>query len=137
MKELCLLMWRLLVLGLVWASAAAWAADVPPARVLLIASYHAGMPWSDAQIAGVRSQLAGLPMPVDVQLNFLDTKNVKPNAAYYLEFEALLLAKYGIVAPNAIVIADDDALDFALGMRQRRFPDVPILFSGVASSRVA
>ncbi len=135
MKELCLLMWRLLVLGLVWASAAAWAADVPPARVLLIASYHAGMPWSDAQIAGVRSQLAGLPMPVDVQLNFLDTKNVKPNAAYYLEFEALLLAKYGAVAPNAIVVADDDALDFALGMRQRRFPDVPILFSGVASSR--
>ncbi len=129
------LLLRWLLLGLLWASAAAWAAGPQPARVLLIASYHAGMPWSDSQIAGVRSQLTGLPMPVDVQVNFLDTKHVKPSEAYYQQFEAMLLAKYGPTAPNAIVVADDDALDFVLGMRQRRFAGVPILFSGVASSR--
>ena len=76
------LLLRWLLLGLLWASAAAWAAGPQPARVLLIASYHAGMPWRDSQIAGVRSQLTGLPMPVDVQVNFLDTKHVKPSEAY-------------------------------------------------------
>lgn len=135
MMALRRLHWRWLALGLLWFSVAIWAAEPQPARVLLIASYHAGMPWSDAQIAGVRSELESLPLPVDLQVNFLDTKHVAPSPAYYQQFEAMLLAKYGPTAPKAIVVADDDALDFALSMRQRRFPEVPILFSGVASSR--
>lgn len=102
---------------------------------MLLVSYHAGMAWSDDQIAGLRSQLQTLGDQVDIHLDFLDTKNVAPSAAYYQRMEALLLAKYGTTAPTLLLATDDDALDFALQMRQHHYPGVPILFSGVSASR--
>lgn len=112
---------------------AVWAAA--PQRVMLLVSYHAGMAWSDDQIAGVRSQLQTLGERVDMSLDFLDTKNVTPSAAYFQKMESLLLAKYGTAPPALLLATDDDALDFALQMRQHHYPGVPILFSGVSASR--
>ena len=108
-----------------------------PARVHMIASYHAGMAWSDAQIAGVRQQLEALKPPVELHLDFLDTKHVAPSARYYQLMEDLLLAKYGRSAPTVWIAADDDALDFTLRLRDKHFKGTPILFSGVSSSRHA
>ncbi len=126
-------LWALLLCAACGLALGVQAAETP--RVLMVASYHAGMPWSDAQIAGVQSQLGALPVPVTMQLDFLDTKHVQPDARYYQEFERLLLVKYGTAPPAALVAADDDALDFLLRLRQHNFPDVPILFSGVSGSR--
>ena len=75
--------------------------------------------------------------PVELQLDFLDTKHVQPTALYYQLTEALLLAKYGDRAPTVWIAADDDALDFVLRLRERHFKSTPILFSGVSSSRRA
>ena len=107
----------------------------PPAQVMLLASYHAGMAWSDDQIAGVREQLRTQGDRVHVRLDFLDTKNVAASPALYQRIEDLLLTKYGPAAPQLMLAIDDDALDFALRMRQRHYPGVPILFSGVSGSR--
>ena len=104
-------------------------------RVLMLVSYHPGMAWSDAQIAGVRAELDGMQPPIDLQLEFLDTKRVAPSERYYGQLEALLLTKIGSLPPAVILVADDDALDLALRMRQKHFKRVPILFSGVAISR--
>ncbi|HCX81684.1 MAG TPA: hypothetical protein DHV01_08780 [Rhodoferax sp.] len=121
---------------------ALWCALVPAqalevARVHMIASYHAGMAWSDAQIAGVREQLQARNPPLEIQLDFLDTKHVVPNTHYYQLTEALLLAKYGTKPPAVLIAADDDALDFALLLRDNHFKGTPVLFSGVSSSRRA
>lgn len=104
-------------------------------RVLMLASYHSGMAWSDAQIAGVRAELDGMQPPIDLQLEFLDTKRVAPSERYYRQMEALLLTKIGPLPPAVILVADDDALDLALQLRHKYFKRVPILFSGVAVSR--
>ncbi|MBX9816945.1 MAG: PAS domain S-box protein [Burkholderiaceae bacterium] len=126
-----------------WAWVAAlWCALAPAqaielARVQMIASYHAGMAWSDAQVAGVREQLQAHNPPLEIQLDFLDTKRVVPNAHYYQLTEALLLAKYGTKPPAVLIAADDDALDFALLLRDKHFKGTPVLFSGVSSSRRA
>lgn len=111
------------------------AAGLP--RVHMVASYHAGMAWSDAQIAGVREQLATFNPALELQLDFLDTKHVQPSPQYYQLTEALLLAKYGAKPPTVLIAADDDALDFVLRLRERHYPGTPILFSGVSSSRRA
>lgn len=120
---------------LAWLVCSGLAHAAPPARVMLLVSYHAGMAWSDDQVAGVRSQLQTLGDQVDMRLDFLDTKNVTPSAAYYQKMEDLLLAKYGSIPPTLLLATDDDALDFALQMRQRHYHGVPILFSGVSASR--
>lgn len=112
-----------------------WAHAATPARVMLLVSYHAGMAWSDDQITGVRNQLQALGDQLTLSLDFLDTKNVTPSAAYYQKMEELLLAKYGATPPTLLLATDDDALDFALQMRQHHYPGVPILFSGVSASR--
>ncbi|MEJ6007679.1 ABC transporter substrate binding protein [Paucibacter sp. AS339] len=104
---------------------------------MLLVSYHAGMAWSDAQIAGLRSELARYDRPLNLSLDFLDTKNVQPLPAYQQQVEDLLLTKYGRTPPRLLLATDDDALDFALRMRARHFPAVPILFSGVSGSRRA
>ena len=103
----------------------------------MIASYHAGMAWSDAQIAGVREQLQALTPPIELQLDFLDTKHVQPSTRYYQLTEDLLLSKYGPAAPAVLIAADDDALDFTLRLRDKYFKGTPIVFSGVSSSRRA
>lgn len=137
-SRLSLQVWVCLLLGLA-CGGPAWAqppAAVPP-QVLMLVSYHVGMPWSDAQVAGLRAQLAGQVPEPELLLNFLDTKRVAPSEVYYAQMEALLLTKYGTAAPALMVSVDDDALDFALRLRRHRFPHTPIVFSGVASSRRA
>ncbi len=133
---LCL-RWRVLLgtLALSCALAPAWAADT--ARVLMVVSYHAGFAWSDAQIAGVREQLQSASQPIDLHLEFLDTKRVQPSESYYQLEEDLLVTKYGGKSLAVLIASDDDALDFALRLRDRHFKDTPIVFSGVSSSRRA
>lgn len=108
-----------------------------PDRIMLLASYHPGLAWTDDQVAAVRSQLQPMGAAVNLQVDYLDTKHVQPTPAYYQRLEALLLAKYGTKPPKAILAIDDDALDFALSFRRHQYPGVPILFSGIAASRLA
>jgi len=112
-----------------------WCTAAETTRVLMLVSYHPGMAWSDAQIAGVRAELDGMQPPIDLQLEFLDTKRVPPSERYYAQLEALLLTKIGTLPPAVILVADDDALDLALRLRRKHFQRIPILFSGVAISR--
>jgi PAS domain S-box-containing protein len=111
--------------------------DEPQSVVWMVVSYHPGMPWSDAQISGVRDQLTRQSPHTELRLDFLDTKRMAPTETYYQQMEAIALSKYQASPPHLILAADDDALDFALRMRQRHFPDAVILFSGVSSSRQA
>ncbi len=122
-----------------WALALFWAPSLHAegTRVLLIASYHQGMAWSDAQIEGVRQELAPLQPTIDLQVEYLDTKRTAPSERYYQQFESLLLAKMGALPPALILAADDDGLDMALRLRDKHFPRVAVLFSGVAISRRA
>jgi PAS domain S-box-containing protein len=109
--------------------------DRPAHTVWMVVSYHAGMPWSDAQVAGVRDQLAQYEPHTELRLDFLDTKRIAPSETYYQQMEALALSKYRAAPPRLILAADDDALDFALRMRHKYFSDAVVLFSGVSSSR--
>lgn len=131
------LRWRVLLCALALCCAFGSARAAEAARVLMVVSYHAGFAWSDAQIAGVREQLKTAPRPVNLYLEFLDTKRVQPSEGYYQLTEDLLLAKYGRNAPAVLIASDDDALDFALRLRDKHFKDTPIVFSGVSSSRRA
>jgi PAS domain S-box-containing protein len=133
--------YRYALLVLMWAMSAsvthAQTRLSPQALVWMVASYHSGMPWSDAQIDGVRDQLAEHSPHTELRLDYLDTKRIAPSETYYQQMEAVVLSKYGLSPPGLILAADDDALDFALRMRRKHFPDAVVLFSGVASSRRA
>jgi PAS domain S-box-containing protein len=112
------------------------AEEAPGARAplaVLLVSYHAGLPWSDDQVDGVKQVLAG--EAIDLRIEYLDTRHVEPTVAYYQQLEQLLLAKYAGAPPAILLASDDNALDFALQLRQAHFPNVPILFSGIGNNR--
>ncbi|WP_296510938.1 PAS domain S-box protein [Rhodoferax sp.] len=117
------------------ATPVTWAVETT--RVLMLVSYHPGMAWSDAQVAGVRAELEEIEPPIDLQLEYLDTKRVRPSDRYYQELEAVLLTKIGSSPPAMILASDDDALDLALRLRKAHFPRMPVLFSGIAISRLS
>lgn len=108
-----------------------------PAQVMLLASYHAGMVWSDDQAEAVSARLQDAGLPVELHRDFLDAKRVVLTPAYLRAFEAMLVQKYASQPPKLMLALDDDALDLLLRLRPRHFPGVPILFSGVAGSRQA
>lgn len=106
-------------------------------QILVLASYHAGLSWTDGQLAGLREGLSKSDIPVDLHIEFLDTKRTSPTAVYFAKVSDLLNEKYRQTKIALVVAQDDDALDFALQQRLpgRRLNGIPIVFSGVAGSR--
>ena len=100
---------------------------------LMLVSYHAGLPWSDDQVEGIKQTLAGEAL--DLRIEYMDTRHMAPSAAYYRQLEQLLLTKYAASPPAILLASDDNALDFALQLRQAHYPDIPILFSGIGNER--
>jgi len=110
-----------------------WAAPT----VLVVASYHPGFAWSDAQLTGFRETLARRRPDLSVRVDYLDAKHVVPSDESRRAFVALLSEKYRDAPPQLLVAQDDDALDFLLALRRpgALFAGLPLVFSGVSGAR--
>ncbi|PID38946.1 MAG: hypothetical protein CSA65_04615 [Proteobacteria bacterium] len=119
-----------LVAGLLGPAAAA-AAGRPARSVLVLHSYHQGLPWVDRINDGVESVL-GRQKRRDLHLLFayLDSKRLQPAAAFALH-RGYLKARLAHTRVAAVLVADNNALRFALDYRDELFPHVPIVFCGV------
>jgi PAS domain S-box-containing protein len=107
-------------------------------KILVLASYHAGLSWTDGQIAGLREGLSKAENPPELFIEYLDTKRTPPTPAYWAKLSNLFNEKYHQTKIALVVAQDDDALDFALQQRLpgRLLNGIPIVFSGVAGSRL-
>lgn len=117
------------------ASATPWAA--PTRHALVISSYHAGLKWTDEQIHGLEDALQASQPPIDLHIEFLDTKRIPGNATYWSKLSSLFQEKYRGMHFDIVFAQDDDALDFALQQRApgRWLHNIPVIFSGVAGNR--
>lgn len=106
-------------------------------RVLVLASYHPGLPWTEGQLAGLRDTLAASPGAPELLVEYLDSKRMPLAPAYVDRLRATLAYKYGEQKLAAVVAQDDDALDFVLAERRPGglLRDLPVVFSGVSSQR--
>lgn len=131
------MLWLALLLCADLLAGGAWAQQ----QVLVLASYHPGLPWTEDQLGGLRGGLArGLKhgeAPPELHVEYLDTKRVPPTHAYFDHWRRLLAYKHGERRFAAVVTQDDDALDFVLAERRRGglFENLPIVFSGIAEKR--
>jgi diguanylate cyclase (GGDEF)-like protein/PAS domain S-box-containing protein len=62
---------------------------------------------------------------------YLDTKRRNFDSEYQQEVLHYLSTKYNAYVPNLIYVTDDDALSFILTYKERLFPSVPVVFSGI------
>ena len=87
-------------------------------QVLVLASYHVGLAWTDGQTEGLRHGLATAGVVPELFVEYLDSKRVAPTPKMLAAFHAHLAARHGERRFAAIVAQDDDALDFALAERR-------------------
>ncbi|MGE4544748.1 MAG: PAS domain S-box protein [Pedobacter sp.] len=101
--------------------------------VLMLHSYHAEYTWTRNQHAGFIAALTqDLPQQnITYFAEYLDTKRNDYNPEYETFFADYLQHKFRGYHPDAIYATDDNALTFLLHCKNRLFPQIPVVFSGI------
>ena len=99
----------------------------------MLHSYHAEYTWTRNQHAGFVAALAhDLPQQnITYFAEYLDTKRNEYNPEYETFFADYLEYKFRGYHPDVIYATDDNALTFLLHFRDRLFPQIPVVFSGI------
>lgn len=97
-------------------------------RILLLNSYHQGLSWTDVLTEAVFETL--VPLGFEITVEYMDTKRrpLVNSEDYLLPY---LAAKLLGVSFDAVIVSDNDALDFAKRHRAALFPHTPIVFCGI------
>ncbi|MCG8633637.1 MAG: response regulator [Desulfobacterales bacterium] len=98
-------------------------------RVLYISSYHPGFPTFFRQVEGIKSVFS--PRDVFLDIEFMDTKRFPERENRDLFMRSLAYKLGQSVRYDAVIIADDNALTFALEYQERFFRGIPVVFLGV------
>ncbi len=106
-------------------------------RIFILHSYSQEYGWTKLQHEGFVERIAkGYPHPVEIAVEYLDTKRLVPTPEYQERFAGYLSYKYRDFSPDVWYVTDDDALRFALAARNGLFAQVPVVFSGVNDESV-
>lgn len=119
---LCLI----LVLGISIAARPAYSTADTLKRILFISSYHESFETVPKQIAGIKEALEGSNTLLDI--DYMDTKRVDTQANYdnYLQFLSYRLSQG--IKYDAVLVGDDNALQFLMDHRAELFKETPVVF---------
>jgi len=101
-------------------------------RIFILHSYSQEYGWTKSQHDAFISKLEEkCPSPLEVSVEYLDTKRLTFSEEYQRFFSDYLQKKYKNYSPDAIYVTDDNALKFFLEYRETLFAASPLFFSGV------
>ena len=106
-------------------------------HVLILHSYHPGLPWTDKVMEGMQSVLGQPSRQIKVDVEYLDTKRHRDSAYFSHILDAILHYKFKDSTYDLVLVSDNEALNFALGHRDDLFLLTPIVFCGVNNSAPA
>lgn len=98
-------------------------------HILVLHSYHEGLPWVDSINAGIFSVLR-TEKNLELHLEYMDTKRYIDQADLD-RFETYFQEKYRFSHFDEILVSDDAAYQFMLKKQREMFPQTPIVFCGV------
>jgi PAS domain S-box-containing protein len=99
-------------------------------HVLLLHSYHKGMTWADDITDSVAASLGKFDPGIELHVEYMDTKRVfgeEHLGNLYAEYRF----KFKQMKFDAVVLADDGALNFVLKHYEELFPGTPVVFCGI------
>jgi ABC-type uncharacterized transport system substrate-binding protein len=111
--------------GVFGACQAFAAAETPPYRVLVVMSYHQGMPWVDEITEGITSVLGA---DAEVKYVYMDTRR---NLRAGPEKAKEAFAAYQAFRPDGVIAADDNAQSFFVVPYLKEKVRTPVMFCGV------
>lgn len=117
------------ILSLFHFSVIAYAAkDAAPKRVLIIYSYHEGLPWERLIDDSLRATLASKSTePIELNVEHADRIRY-PGDSYLKNFVDLLRHKYSQPKMDVVIGVDDEATDILLKYGDELFPGFPVVF---------
>lgn len=118
----------LLIICVLLSSAAQ--AESEKSNVLYLNSYQNGYKWSDDILEGLRNSFVSSGLNIDLHIEYMDTKRFKDRD--FMEIlHSYYVFKYQKYKFSAIVVSDNNALNFMLRYRDSFFPGVPVVFCGI------
>jgi PAS domain S-box-containing protein len=108
-----------------------YAKDVRTVNILVLNSYHKGLPWTDNFVSGIESVLVREKIDADLVIEYMDSKTVKYDKTYRTMLHKLYSHKYGYQKFDVIISSDDNAFNFLREYHTVIFSDTPIVFGGV------
>ena len=125
----------LLVVLLALLQPSLWAQPQTP-RVLLLHSYHQGLPWTDSVHQGFVEGLGARAQSPLLFVEYLDAlRSPLHTPAAEAEFAERLVQRYRGRGIDLLVATDDAALHLVLAYRSRLAPGKPVLFAGASNLR--
>jgi len=108
------------------------AADVLRAKhVLILHSYHPGLPWTDQLMSGMQAALAQSKQRINVDVEYLDTKRHRDSEYFTHILDAILHYKFKDRSYDLVLVSDNEALNFAQEHNKDLFRNTPIVFCGI------
>jgi len=101
----------------------------PKKRVLLVSSYSPSFETFFIQIEGINSQFEGENIELDVE--FMDSKQFYTDENITNFYTSLKYKIQNINTYDAIIVADDNALNFIIKYQDELFKEIPIVFLGI------
>jgi ABC-type uncharacterized transport system substrate-binding protein len=119
----------LLLYLLFTAAAFSLAAEKPvPKRILVIYSYHEGLPWDRNMDDSLRATLVSKSTE-HIELNVEHVDRIRyPGDAYLQNFVDLCRRKYSHPKTDVVIGVDDEATEILLKYGEELFPGVPVVF---------
>lgn len=105
-------------------------------RVLVLHSYHAGLPWTDSVQEGLLAGLGDQVTHINLFIEYLDALRFpKTDASEVDAFASQLKNRFGSADIDILLATDDPAYNFLLAHRDRLWPGKPLIFAGVNNIR--
>ncbi|SHJ31245.1 ABC transporter substrate binding protein [Malonomonas rubra DSM 5091] len=102
-------------------------------HVLILHSYHPGLPSTDEVMSGLQKTLLETPLPPNFHVEYMDTKR-HPDSDYFNHvLDAILHYKLQGKSFDLLIVSGNEALHFALEHRVDLFIDTPIVFTAIES----
>lgn len=99
-------------------------------HLLVLNSYHQGFTWTNNIVSGVNEVFAGTETEIEVHVEYMDTKR-RLDDEYLANLYRFYREKYEAIPVDAVIVADNNALEFMRAYGEELFPDVPIIFAGI------
>lgn len=97
-------------------------------QVLFISSYSESFPTVPQQIEGIRSALDG---NVSLEIEYMDTKRLDTPENKELFYQSLSYKLKNLPAYDAVMVGDDNALQFMMDYHEILLPQIPVVFFGI------
>lgn len=97
--------------------------------VLFISSYNANYEAVPYQIEGIKSVLNQNNIHLDVE--YMDTKRLSSDEYMKIFYEMIKYKLFNLTPYDAIIVGDDNALQFAIDYQEDLFKGLPIVFLGI------